>query len=105
MGCYVPAAAAALSPADQIFTRLGASDRIVSGESTFVVECTEAASILQVGPHASRLGRTDVPCASAVEGVAPPFQEMWTSSLQETKARWVLPLASKHYGKCGKITP
>ncbi|WZZ28123.1 hypothetical protein YC2023_011524 [Brassica napus] len=36
-----------LSLVDTIFTRLGASDRIMTGESTFLVECTEAASVLQ----------------------------------------------------------
>ena len=48
MGCYVPAASCRLSVADRIFTRLGASDRIMAGESTFMVECSETASILQV---------------------------------------------------------
>ncbi|KAL3140400.1 hypothetical protein ABBQ38_004660 [Trebouxia sp. C0009 RCD-2024] len=47
MGCYVPAASCRLSVADRIFTRLGASDRIMAGESTFMVECSETASILQ----------------------------------------------------------
>lgn len=45
-GCYVPAARCRLSPVDQIFSRLGASDRIMSGHSTFMVECQEAAAIL-----------------------------------------------------------
>lgn len=48
MGCCVPAASCRLSVADRIFTRLGASDRIMAGESTFMVECSETASILQV---------------------------------------------------------
>lgn len=47
MGCWVPAAAAVLSPADRIFTRLGAHDRILAGESTFLVECNEASAILR----------------------------------------------------------
>ncbi|MCO5574053.1 hypothetical protein L7F22_027830 [Adiantum nelumboides] len=47
MGCYVPAESCLLSPVDTIFTRLGASDRIMSGESTFMVECTEASSVLR----------------------------------------------------------
>ncbi|XXG56105.1 hypothetical protein AAC387_Pa03g3608 [Persea americana] len=47
MGCYVPCEMCVLSPVDIIFTRLGATDRIMSGESTFFVECTETASILQ----------------------------------------------------------
>ena len=48
MGCCVPASSCRLSVADRIFTRLGASDRIMAGESTFMVECSETASILQV---------------------------------------------------------
>ncbi|KAH7287690.1 hypothetical protein KP509_32G069600 [Ceratopteris richardii] len=47
MGCYVPAESCMLSPVDTIFTRLGASDRIMSGESTFMVECNEASSVLR----------------------------------------------------------
>ncbi|KAK9846574.1 hypothetical protein WJX81_006840 [Elliptochloris bilobata] len=47
MGCPVPAASAKLTVTDQIFTRLGAQDRILSGESTFMVECSEAAAILR----------------------------------------------------------
>ena len=50
MGCHVPAAAAELTAVDRIFTRLGASDRIMAGESTFLVECSETAAILQVRP-------------------------------------------------------
>lgn len=47
LGCRVPAAKCSLSLVDTIFTRLGASDRIFSGESTFLVECSEAASVLR----------------------------------------------------------
>jgi DNA mismatch repair protein MutS len=45
-GSYVPAEAAALGVVDRIFTRVGAEDRLASGESTFMVEMTEAAGIL-----------------------------------------------------------
>ncbi|KAJ0959752.1 hypothetical protein J5N97_000574 [Dioscorea zingiberensis] len=47
LGCYVPCETCVLTPADIIFTRLGATDRIMSGESTFFVECSETASVLQ----------------------------------------------------------
>ncbi|WOL08138.1 DNA mismatch repair protein MSH7 [Canna indica] len=47
LGCYVPCEVCVLSPVDTIFTRLGATDRIMSGESTFYVECSETASVLQ----------------------------------------------------------
>lgn len=46
MGCYVPADRARIGVVDKIFTRVGASDNISLGESTFMVEMTEAAAIL-----------------------------------------------------------
>jgi DNA mismatch repair protein MutS len=46
VGCFVPAQAAVLGEIDQIFTRIGASDDLASGRSTFMVEMTEAANIL-----------------------------------------------------------
>jgi len=46
IGCYVPAEAARIGIVDKIFTRVGASDNISLGESTFMVEMTEAANIL-----------------------------------------------------------
>ncbi|WP_288947317.1 DNA mismatch repair protein MutS [uncultured Porphyromonas sp.] len=46
VGSYVPASAAKIGIVDRIFTRVGASDNISRGESTFMVEMTEAATIL-----------------------------------------------------------
>ncbi|EDV19356.1 uncharacterized protein TRIADDRAFT_33687, partial [Trichoplax adhaerens] len=51
LGCYVPATSCCLSPVDRLFTRLGASDRIMSGESTFFVELSETTTILR---HATK---------------------------------------------------
>jgi DNA mismatch repair protein MutS len=45
-GSFVPAKSACLGPIDRIFTRIGASDDLAGGRSTFMVEMTEAASIL-----------------------------------------------------------
>ena len=46
IGCYCPAKSASIGVVDKIFTRVGASDNISSGESTFMVEMNETASIL-----------------------------------------------------------
>jgi len=51
LGCMVPAAEMSLSPIDRIFTRLGAQDNIIGGESTFLVELQETSTILQ---HATK---------------------------------------------------
>ncbi|MHA1540313.1 MAG: DNA mismatch repair protein MutS [Alphaproteobacteria bacterium] len=46
MGCYVPASAARIGIIDKVFSRVGASDDLASGRSTFMVEMVETASIL-----------------------------------------------------------
>ncbi len=46
IGCYVPADSAKIGNIDRIFTRIGASDDLASGRSTFMVEMTETATIL-----------------------------------------------------------
>ncbi|MDX1348390.1 MAG: DNA mismatch repair protein MutS [Thiomicrorhabdus chilensis] len=51
MGSFVPAESAEIGPIDRIFTRIGASDDLTSGRSTFMVEMTETANILH---HASQ---------------------------------------------------
>jgi DNA mismatch repair protein MutS len=46
VGCYVPASKLKIGPVDRIFTRIGASDDLAGGRSTFMVEMTETATIL-----------------------------------------------------------
>jgi DNA mismatch repair protein MutS len=53
IGCFVPAQRALIGPVDRIFTRIGASDDLASGRSTFMVEMTETANILHNATHES----------------------------------------------------
>ena len=53
IGSYVPASHATLGQIDRIFTRIGASDDLASGRSTFMVEMTETATILNNASHQS----------------------------------------------------
>ncbi len=53
IGSFVPATAVTLGPIDRIFTRIGASDDLASGRSTFMVEMTETAQILRQATHQS----------------------------------------------------
>ena len=46
IGCFVPAASASIGIVDKLFTRVGASDNLAGGESTFLVEMNEAANII-----------------------------------------------------------
>lgn len=47
MGSFVPAKSARIGVVDRVFTRIGASDDLASGQSTFMVEMTEVAQILK----------------------------------------------------------
>ena len=47
MGCFVPASYAKISVVDRIFTRVGASDDLTAGQSTFMVEMSEVSDILK----------------------------------------------------------
>ncbi len=55
MGSFVPARCAKIGIVDRIFTRVGASDNLVSGESTFMVEMNETANILNNATRASMI--------------------------------------------------
>jgi DNA mismatch repair protein MutS len=52
-GCHVPASSARIGAVDRIFTRIGAADDLASGRSTFMVEMTEAAVILNAATEKS----------------------------------------------------
>ena len=53
VGSYVPAASATIGPIDRIFTRIGAADDLAGGRSTFMVEMTESAAILNAATEKS----------------------------------------------------
>ena len=53
IGCFVPADSLRIGPVDRIFTRIGASDDIAGGRSTFMVEMTETATILNNATESS----------------------------------------------------
>ena len=53
IGCYVPATSCTLSPVDRIFTRIGSSDRILEGKSTFFVEMEETGNIIKMASKRS----------------------------------------------------
>jgi len=55
MGSFVPARSARIGVVDRVFTRIGASDDLASGQSTFMVEMTEVASLLQNATRRSLL--------------------------------------------------
>lgn len=59
IGSFVPARAARIGICDRVFTRIGASDDLASGKSTFMVEMTEVAEILAAGhvPEPADSGR------------------------------------------------
>ena len=52
-GCFVPASSAAIGPIDRVFSRIGASDDLAGGRSTFMVEMEETANILHNATHQS----------------------------------------------------
>lgn len=53
IGCFVPAEKCSIGPIDRIFTRIGASDDLSSGRSTFMVEMTETANLLRYATNSS----------------------------------------------------
>ena len=55
IGCFVPATSAHIGIVDKIFTRVGASDDLSSGQSTFMVEMSEVANILNNATQKSLL--------------------------------------------------
>ncbi|KAJ3415706.1 DNA mismatch repair protein msh6 [Chytridiales sp. JEL 0842] len=95
LGCYVPASSFRLTPFDRIFTRIGANDNILAGQSTFMVELSETSKILREATPRSlvildELGRG----TSTFDGYAIAFAVLH-HLLTQTQC---LGLFSTHYG-------
>jgi len=93
-GAFVPAASAEIGPIDAIYTRIGASDDLAGGRSTFMVEMTEAAAILHRATDASlvlvdEIGRG----TSTYDGLA----LAWAIARRLAQANRSLTLFATHY--------
>ena len=103
MGCFVPAEKAEIGVVDKVFTRVGASDNISSGESTFMVEMNETASILNnLSPRSlillDEIGRG----TSTYDGIS----IAWAIAeyLHETKKAKCKTLFATHYHELNEMT-
>jgi DNA mismatch repair protein MutS len=94
IGSYIPAHSARIGPIDRIFTRIGASDDIASGRSTFMVEMTETATILHYATENSlvlidEIGRG----TSTFDGLA----IAWATAAHLAKTTLCYTLFATHY--------
>src|SRR6202012_1044352 len=94
MGCFVPARRAVLGPLDRIFTRIGASDDLAGGRSTFMLEMTETANILNNATHQSLVLMDEVGRGtSTLDGLSLTWA---CAAFIETKIK-TFPLFATHY--------
>jgi DNA mismatch repair protein MutS len=107
IGCFVPAESARIGLVDKIFTRVGASDNLSLGESTFMVEMTEAADILNnVSPRSlvlfDELGRGTSPLTTA-SPLRGPSWSICTSMPRRRRAR-SLPLTTMNSTRWRRVS-
>lgn len=94
IGSYVPAEKAIIGPIDRIFTRIGASDDLASGRSTFMVEMTETANILNNATDQSLVLMDEIGRGtSTYDGLA----LAWACASQLAKATQAYTLFATHY--------
>jgi DNA mismatch repair protein MutS len=100
MGSFVPAEKALLGPVDQIFTRIGASDDLASGRSTFMVEMTETADILKNASNSSLVLMDEIGRGtSTYDGLA----LAWATAVSILKNSNAMTLFATHYFELTKI--
>lgn len=100
-GCPVPADSMRLSVVDRIFTRLGASDRLLAGESTFMVEMAETSSILKNGTEESLLLLDELGRGTATHDGAAIAQAV----LEDLSSKNIRCLFSTHYHSLSHTPP
>jgi DNA mismatch repair protein MutS len=94
IGSFVPATAAKLAPIDRIFTRIGSSDDLASGRSTFMVEMTETANILHNATPRSLVLMDEVGRGtSTFDGLS----LAWASAVQLAQSVRAFTLFATHY--------
>ncbi|MDT8399784.1 MAG: DNA mismatch repair protein MutS, partial [Pseudomonadales bacterium] len=93
-GCFVPAVQASLGPIDRIFTRIGSSDDLAGGRSTFMVEMTETANILHNATAASLVLMDEIGRGtSTFDGLS----LAWASALHIAREIGAFTLFATHY--------
>ena len=100
IGSYVPATGAKLAPIDRIFTRIGSSDDLASGRSTFMVEMTETANILHNASPRSLVLMDEVGRGtSTFDGLS----LAWASAVQLARSVRAFTLFATHYFELTKL--
>ena len=94
IGSYVPASAVKLAPIDRIFTRIGSSDDLAGGRSTFMVEMTETANILHNATPRSLVLMDEVGRGtSTLDGLS----LAWATAVQLARSIKAFTLFATHY--------
>lgn len=94
VGCFVPAESASCGPVDKIFTRIGASDDLASGRSTFMVEMSETANILHNATASSLILMDEIGRGtSTFDGLS----LAWACAIQLAKKIKAYTLFATHY--------
>lgn len=102
-GSYVPATSARVGIADKIFTRVGASDNLSAGESTFMVEMNETARILNTCTDRSLILMDEIGRGtSTYDGVSIAWSLV--EYLHETPSRSARTLFATHYHELNELT-